>query len=330
MPSYRMNLGELGFRASHADALAALGRPELVAARVVRVAADLVWTRGEAGERTARAPKSLHRARDHRGEALWPVSGDWVALDRADTVVAVLPRFTRFVRKAAGQRALPQLVAANIDRALVLMGLDQDFNVRRLERYLALAAQSGAAPVVLLTKASLCERLDERLDEVRGVVRGVPTHAVDVLAGVHTDALAALCVAGETHALVGSSGVGKSTLVNFLMGGAVAATGAVRAHDDRGRHTTTRRELFWTPSCTALIDTPGMRELGLWGDDRDVDEVFDDLAEVARACRFRDCTHDREPGCAVRAAVAAGTLSAQRVRAWSALRGELAGRGRRR
>lgn len=317
-------------RADHADALAALDRPELVAARVVRVAADLVWTLGVEGPRTARAPRSLHRRRDHRGESLWPVSGDWVALDRGDTVVAVLPRVTRFVRKAAGQRELPQLVAANIDRALVLMGLDQDFNLRRLERYLALTAQSGAAPVVLLTKAGLCDDVPARQRDARDVARGVPVHAVDVLAGIHTEALTALCVSGDTLALVGSSGVGKSTLVNFLMGGAVAPTGEVRAHDDRGRHTTTRRELFWTPGCTALIDTPGMRELGLWGDGRDVDEVFDDLAEVARGCRFRDCTHAREPGCAVRAAVSAGALSPERVSAWSALRGELASRSRRR
>lgn len=325
-----MDLSDLGYRPSHADALAALQRPELRPARVLRAAADLAWTRGVDGPHTARVPKSLHRARDARGESLWPVSGDWVALDPAGTVVTVLPRFTRFVRRAAGAREAVQLVAANIDRALLLMGLDQDFNLRRLERYLALAAQSEAAPVVVLTKASLCDDVPARLREVNAVARGVQALAVDVLHGVETAALQGLCARGQTLALVGSSGVGKSTLVNFLMGGEVAETGAVRVRDDRGKHTTTRRELFWTDGGTALVDTPGMRELGLWGDGRDVDEVFDDLAAVALRCRFRDCAHAREPGCAVREAVASGEVSEERVRAWRGLRDELASRSRRR
>jgi ribosome biogenesis GTPase len=258
------------------------------------------------------------------------VSGDWVAVDPAGTVVAVLPRFTRFVRKAAGTRDAPQLVAANLDRVLLLMGLDQDFNLRRLERYLALAAQSEAEPVVVLTKASLCAERDARVAEARAAARGVAVLPVDVVSGYETLALQAICAPGSTLALVGSSGVGKSTLVNFLMGEDVSATGAVRARDDRGKHTTTRRELFWTPGHTALVDTPGMRELGLWGDDRDVDGVFDDIAAVAVGCRFRDCAHEREPGCAVRAALDAGALEEQRVRAWKALRDELASRSRRR
>jgi ribosome biogenesis GTPase len=325
-----MELAHLGFRASHADALAALARPSLTPARVLRAAADLAWTRGVDGARTVRVPKSLHRTRDHRGESLWPVSGDWVAVDPAGTVVAVLPRFTRFVRKAAGTRDAPQLVAANLDRVLLLMGLDQDFNLRRLERYLALAAQSEAEPVVVLTKASLCPEREARVAEARAAARGVAVLPVDVVSGYETLALQGICAPGSTLALVGSSGVGKSTLVNFLMGEDVSATGAVRARDDRGKHTTTRRELFWTPGHTALVDTPGMRELGLWGDDRDVDGVFDDIAAVATGCRFRDCAHEREPGCAVVEALGAGALDEARVRAWKALRDELASRSRRR
>lgn len=325
-----MDLEDLGFRSLHADALAALGRPELVPARVIRAAADIAWTRRVDGERTARVPKSLHRKRDARGEPVWPVSGDWVAVDPSDVVVAPLPRFTRFVRKAAGAKDDVQIVAANIDRALLLMGLDQDFNLRRLERYLALARGSEAEAVILLTKASLCGDVSARVEEVRAIARDVPVHALDVLAGTGTDVLSTYLRRGETVALLGSSGVGKSTLVNFVMGGDVAATGAVRAGDDRGKHTTSRRELFWTPSGAAVIDTPGMRELGLWGDDADVDEVFADVAEVATRCRFRDCAHAREPGCAVREAVAKGELGEARVRAWCALRDELASRAGRR
>lgn len=325
-----MNLGDLGFRSLHADALAALGRPELVPARVIRAAADIAWTRRVDGERTARIPKSLHRKRDARGEPVWPVSGDWVAVDPSDVVVAPLPRFTRFVRKAAGTKDEAQIVAANIDRALLLMGLDQDFNLRRLERYLALAQGSEAEAVILLTKASLCAERSARVADVRAIAGEVPVHALDVLSGIGTDALAQYLPRGETVALLGSSGVGKSTLVNYLLGGDVVLTGAVRAGDDRGRHTTTRRELFWTASGAAVIDTPGMRELGLWGDDADVDEVFPDVAEVATRCRFRDCAHAREPGCAVNEAVAKGALDAVRVKAWCALRDELAARATRR
>lgn len=327
-----MDLGDLGFRDLHAAALRALGRDDLTPARVVRVAADLAWTRGVEGERTARVPKSLHRVRDARGEAVWPVSGDWVALDPAGVVVAALPRATRFVRKAAGQRDVAQVVAANFDTALLLMGLDQDFNVRRLERYLALARGSGAAAAVVLTKASLCDDVPARVGEVAAVAGEVPVHPVDALTGLGTEALAPYLGRGQTVALVGSSGVGKSTLVNHVMGGDVSATAAVRAKDDRGKHTTTRRELFWTPGGAAVIDTPGMRELGLWGADADVDvdEVFADIAAVAGRCRFRDCAHAREPGCAVRAAVADGSLPEDRVRAWIALRDELAARAARR
>lgn len=324
-----MSLERLGFRTTHAEAMRALAQPALTPARVLRVAADLAWTLDPRGERVARVPKSLHRVRDARGEPAWPVSGDWVALDSSDTVVAVLPRHTRFVRKVAGHRDAPQLVAANIDRALLLMGLDQDFNPRRLERYLALTAQSGAEAVVVLTKADLCGDVAARVAELDAISRGARCLAIDALSGAGVDAVEALCVEGDTLALVGSSGVGKSTLVNRLMGGAVAATGAVRARDDRGKHTTTRRELFFTRQGAAVIDTPGMRELGLWGDDRDVDEVFDDLALIASRCRFRDCAHEREPGCAVREALERGEVEARRVQAWRALREELS-TGRRR
>jgi ribosome biogenesis GTPase len=325
-----MDLRDLGYRDLHADAFAALARPELVPVRVVRCAADIAWTFGVAGAGTARVPRALHRARDHRGEPVWPVSGDWLAVDPSGTVAAALPRHSRFVRKAAGMKDEAQIVAANIDRALLLMGLDQDFNLRRLERYLALAAQCGAAAAVVLTKAAVGDDVPARVESVRAIAGAAPVLAVDVPAGLNTDALDALAARGETLALVGSSGVGKSTLVNHLMGGDVAATGAVRSNDDRGRHTTTRRELFWTPGGAAVIDTPGMRELGLWADAGDVDGVFEDIAAVAGQCRFRDCTHAREPGCAVRAAVDTGALPADRVRAWCALRDELSAQAKRR
>ncbi len=296
--------------------------------RVMRVDRGFVQVVSSAGERSVHVPKGLLREGDKRRTLeRTPVTGDWVAIDPSKGAVAsVLPRKSQFVRGAAGKRDEAQVVAANIDVVFVLMGLDGDFNLRRLERYLTLTSESGARAVVLLTKAGLCEDVPARVAEVRGSAGGAPVHALDVLAGIDSDAPRAYLGAGITAALIGSSGVGKSTLANYLMGAEVMRTREVRAHDDRGKHTTSHRELFLTEWGGVVIDTPGMRELALWGDPASLDAAFPDVLAIALACRFSDCGHGAEPGCAVRAAVQAGTLAGDRLASYAALSAELAER----
>jgi ribosome biogenesis GTPase len=214
-------------------------------------------------------------------------------------------------------------VAANFDVAFIVMGLDGDFNLHRLERYLALTHASGAAPVVLLTKAALAPALDEQVRQVEAIARSVPVHAIDVIAGISTHAPGQYLGSGVTAALLGSSGVGKSTLLNHLFGRSLARTAPTRAGDDTGRHTTTSRELVQLPGGGCIIDTPGMRELGLWCDGEALRATFDDVAHFAGKCRFRDCRHEREPGCAVQRAIDDGLLDGARAESFDKLQREM-------
>ena len=240
------------------------------------------------------------------------------------------PRASAFVRAAAGTAVVPQVVAANVDVALVVDAVPP--NVRRLERYLALAWESGAEPVVVLTKRDLADALpgglDAALADVAAVAPGVRVLATSAVTGEGLDALGGLLAPGRTAVLLGVSGTGKSTLVNRLVGAARMRTGDVR-DDGKGRHTTTHRELVRLPGGALLVDTPGMRELRLWDADDGLARAFDDVTSLAAACRFVDCAHDAEPGCAVRAAVDAGTLPAERLASWRALARELAWQARR-
>jgi len=265
--------------------------------------------------------------RDAAGKSDYPVVGDWVVVsprpaDGRATIQAVLPRASAFVRQ--GPDGSEQVVAANIDTAVIVMGLDRDFNLRRMERYLTLAWGSGVQPVVILNKADLCAELPERLAETESAAVGVPVLAMSAGEGTGIDALLPHLRPGATAALLGSSGVGKSTLINRLLGADRMDTGAVRADDQRGRHTTTHRELVLLPSGAILIDNPGMREVGLWGDEADLAGAFGDIEELSRSCRFSDCRHGSEPGCAVRAALQQGTLDAGRYASWRKLQRELA------
>ena len=258
-----------------------------------------------------------------------PVVGDWVALsprpgEDAATIHAVLPRRTSFLRKAAGDGQVAQVVAANVDVAFLVAALNADFNPRRLERYLATAWQSGAAPVVVLTKADLCADVPAAVAAAEAVAIGAPVLAISSLSGEGLEAVRAFLKPGDTAALVGTSGAGKSTLVNALAGETRMAVGEIRANDARGRHTTTHRALILLPGGALILDTPGMRELALLDADEGVAATFEDIEVLAQGCRFRDCGHGAEPGCAVRAALKDGSLDPDRWLSYGKLQKEVA------
>lgn len=267
--------------------------------------------------------------------AAMPTVGDWVALvpgrgekpggsEKLASIQTVLPRKSRFSRRRAGLRAVEQVVAANIDTVFLLMGLDADFNPRRLERYLSVAHASGARPIVVMNKADLALALADSRAAVAGICGPVPVVTTNLRDPEgHREVLAHLHPA-ETVALLGSSGVGKSTLLNRLAGSDLQRTADVRAHDSRGRHTTTYSQLFTLPGGALAIDTPGLRELQLWEADEGLGTTFADVEAIAQHCRFRDCRHTEEPGCAIRAALAEESLGTERFASFQKLQSELA------
>lgn len=257
-----------------------------------------------------------------------PAVGDWVVLhprlqESAATIVELLPRKSKFSRKVAGRKTEEQIVAANVDVVFIVSGLDNDFNLRRIERYLVLARQSGAEPVILLNKSDLREDMKEIHKEVARMANDVPVMMTSALNDKGLDVIMEHLTSGRTGALLGSSGVGKTTIINHLLG-TERKTAEVRENDSRGRHTTTVRELIQLPSGGLLIDTPGMRELQLWGSTEGVDETFEDIEELERQCKFRDCSHGVEPGCQVRAALESGTLESERYESYKKLLREAA------
>ena len=289
----------------------------LIPARVAiqhRGAYDLLHAQGE--QRASAANRLV------REEGL-PAVGDWVGIDLVTNLIeALLPRRTSISRKEVWQATREQILAANVDVSFLVQALPLDFNPRRLERYLAMAWESGAQPVVLLTKTDLVDDVQPYLDQAEEVTLGsCPVRAVSAKTGDGIDGLRSWFEPNRTAVLLGSSGVGKSTIVNSLVGEELIATAEVREDDQMGRHTTTRRELILLPTGGVVLDTPGIRELQLW--DADLEQTFGDIEEVARRCRFADCNHDQEPGCAVREALADGSLSNARWQSYVKLQREL-------
>jgi len=319
-------LHELGFTEALAEAFAPLAAEGLVPGRVVGGHTRYLRVRTDTGEALAEPAGSLrHQA---SGAADLPTVGDWVALRPGDgghraVIQALIPRRTAFIRRAPGDRTVAQVLAANVDTVFLVMGLDGDFNPRRLERALVLAWESGAEPVVLLNKADLCPDVEARRAEIETVAAGVPVRVIAAKPGQGLDALAPWLAFGQTVALLGSSGVGKSTLVNRLLGRERQKTRDVRASDQRGRHTTTHRELVTLPGGALLLDTPGLREIQLWSDGAGLEAAFEDVQGLGAHCRFTDCGHGTEPGCAVRAAVEGGRLAAARLASFHKLQAEL-------
>jgi ribosome biogenesis GTPase len=281
---------------------------------------------GEGGEIEAVAAGRLKHRTASRSQM--PAVGDWVAVrkrpgEERAAMTGVLPRRSRFSRGAAGQVADEQVVAANVDTVFIVMALDRDFNLRRLERYLLLARESGASPVILLTKPDLSAGVEAQVASTTGLAGAAPVHVVSPRFNEGLGQVTAYLGSGKTAALLGSSGVGKSTIINRLAGGEVQRTREIREADSRGRHTTTHRELVVLPDGGLIIDTPGMRELQLWDVDGSVRETFDDIDALALGCHFTNCRHRNEPRCAVKAAVAAGSLAPGRLESYLKLQDEL-------
>ena len=289
---------------------------DCVPARVSRVDRGVLTVLGEDGERRVH-PAAALRGGAGLGE---PAVGDWVAV-RGGLAVVILPRTSAFVRTVAGRRSAAQVVAANLDTVLVVDSLVGDARVRRVERYLAVAWSSGATPVVVLTKADLCDDVPAAVERVAEDALGVAVLPVSSVTPKGVEAVRALLGPGRTAAMVGPSGVGKSSLANALAGRPIAGTREIR-DDGRGRHTTTARELHLLPGGGLLIDTPGMRELALYDDADGVDTAYADVTSLAAGCRFRDCGHRGEPGCAVAAAIDDGRLDPARFTAWRKLQAE--------
>ena len=330
-----MKLAELGWNetwAAHLEATAAAGRPGRVL--VAHRGACIVGT----AEDDLPAEPSGNLRREAKSGGLLPAVGDWVVLAAVEgaipaaearprsgpaTIERILPRRSAISRKVKGKAAQVQVIAANVDTVFLVAGLDADFNLRRIERALVAVWDTGAVPVVVLTKSDLSADVADKVKAVEALAAGVAVHAVSSRDGIGLEALAPYRRRGSTIALLGSSGVGKSTLINRLLGWERQDTGVVREHDSRGRHTTTKRELIVLPDGGVLVDTPGLRELQLWEGEGGLDAVFADVTADAGACRFRDCSHHEEPGCAVRAAWAAGGVTPERVESYRKLQREL-------
>ena len=321
-----MNLTELGWDPFFEKQFRPFMSQGLTPGRVAREQSHIYALYSEYGELAAEVSGRI------RHGALWrsdlPAVGDWAAIrprpeEGIATICALLSRKSAFSRKVAGARTDQQVVAANVDTVFLVSGLDGDFNPRRIERYLALAWKSGATPVILLNKADLCPDVQQHVAMAKAIAFGVAVHPVSATQGQGLDAILDYLPTGKTAVLLGSSGVGKSTLINRILGVQRQPVGAVRESDSRGRHITAHRELILLPARGMIIDTPGLREIQMWSDQEGLRTSFPDIEELARRCRFNDCTHQREPGCAIRQAVQSGALDPRRHQSYLKLQREV-------
>jgi len=324
-PETRFTLERLGWDEFFAAAFEVHAAEGLLPGRVAVQHGGVYDVYTEIGELHAEPSGRLRHEATGSGEL--PAAGYWVAVEPVEAgsrtrIQAVLPRRTVFSRKVALGETEQQVVAANVDVAFLVSSLNQDLNLRRLERYLTMAWESGAVPVVVLSKGDLVTDPEAAVAEVQAVAIGVPVHVVSSVTGAGLEELLGYLRGDRTGALLGSSGVGKSTLVNRLLGEELLDVQEIRS-DGRGRHTTTRRELVPLPGGGLLLDTPGMRELQLWDAGSGIDDAFAEILELAGRCRFSDCAHETEPGCAVHAAIDRGALSLDRLLSYRKLQREL-------
>jgi ribosome biogenesis GTPase / thiamine phosphate phosphatase len=324
-----MDLKLLGWNDTFAQALETLSQPSWVPARILSVDRSSYNLGGEFGEIIGKiSGRYRYEAYD---QSNLPAVGDWVAVtstnkDDFAIIHELLPRLTCISRKAAGITTEAQIIAANIDTVFIVTGLDNNFNLRRIERYIAVIKNSGAQPVIILNKADLINNIDtinEIRQSIESIALDVPIHFISVLKNNGLSELLTYFINGITVSLVGSSGVGKSTLTNYFLGSEKQRIVETREDDSRGRHTTTRRQLFLLPSGGMLIDTPGMRELQLWVENGDIDLGFNDIDSLKLSCRFNDCTHNHEPGCAVQKAIAEGSINPKRLANFNKMKREL-------
>jgi ribosome biogenesis GTPase len=321
-----MDLNDAGWDGFFDRAFGEYSGRGLAPARVICEHRERYEVLGTGGIRSARVSGRLIHTAGSRAD--FPAVGDWVCIDAVstvgDTIIrALLPRKSKFSRKVAGAETDEQVVASNIDTVFLVSAFGGDSNPRRVERYVTLAWESGASPVIVLNKADLCDDRAAAIRDIEDVAVSIPVLVVSALTGQGLEGILEYLKPGSTGAFLGSSGVGKSTIINGLIGATVLKAGEVRPKDGKGRHVTTVRQLVKLPSGGMIIDTPGMREIQLWAGGEGLEESFDDIERIARECRFRDCGHGSEPGCAVKEAIEEGRLDPRRLKSYFKLQREL-------